>query len=96
MARIVVRDLDLAKATAAAATLKRALEDANAQRGGHVHLVGPSPCPISRIAGHHRMEVLLFSSSRSAIQEVLGDARAQGLCKSDAHTAVDIDPISLM
>jgi primosomal protein N' (replication factor Y) len=96
LARIVVRDEELCKAETAATRLKAALDEANAARGGHVRMIGPGPCPISRIAGHHRLELLLFSSSRSAIQDVLADARAKGLCKSDAHTAIDIDPIAMM
>ncbi len=96
LARIVVRDEELAKADAAAIRLKAALDEANAARGNRVRMIGPGPCPISRIAGHHRLELLLFSSSRSAIQDILADARAKGLCKSDAHTAIDIDPIALM
>ncbi len=96
LARIVIRDLDLHKAEAAADRLKTALEEANAARDNKVRMVGPSPCPISRIAGHHRFELLLFSQSRAAIQTILADARAKGLCKSDAHTAIDIDPIALL
>jgi primosomal protein N' (replication factor Y) len=96
LARIVIRDLDLHKAEDAANRLKAALESANAAAGNKVRMVGPSPCPISRIASHHRFELLLFSQSRAAIQHILADARAKGLCKSDAHTAIDIDPIALM
>jgi primosomal protein N' (replication factor Y) len=96
LARIVIRDTDLHKADAHALRLKNALDQANAAAGNKVRMIGPSPCPISRIAGHHRLELLLFSQSRAAIQDVLADARAKGLCKSDAHTAIDIDPIALM
>jgi primosomal protein N' (replication factor Y) len=96
LARIVVRDTDLHKADAHALGLKAALDEANAAKGSKVRMLGPGPCPISRIAGHHRLELLLFSQSRAAIQEILADARARGLCKSDAHTAIDIDPIALM
>jgi primosomal protein N' (replication factor Y) len=96
LARIVIRDMDQHKAEAAADRLKATLEEANAAREGKVRMIGPAPCPISRIAGHHRLELLLFSQSRAAIQNILADARAKGLCKSDAHTAIDIDPISLL
>ena len=96
LARIVIRDTDLHKAEGAADRLKAALEEANKARDDKVRMIGPAPCPISRIAGHHRLELLLFSQSRAAIQNILADARANGLCKSDAHTAIDIDPISLM
>ncbi len=96
MARIVCRDADLHKADAAAGRLKAALTAANTARGNHARILGPAPCPISRIAGQHRLEILLSSATRSAIQDILADARAQGLCKSDAHTAIDVDPIALM
>jgi primosomal protein N' (replication factor Y) len=98
MARIVLRDLDLAKATAAADRLAAELRAAAGTRGvGNVlRITGPMPCPIARIAAHHRLAIELVCPGRTVIQDVLADVRAKGLLKSDAHTAVDIDPIALM
>lgn len=98
MARIVCRDEDLADARRGAEDIAAALRDAIEQLPGRdaVRLRGPFPCPVARVAGQHRVSIELQSSSRSHIQRVLGEVRAQGLLKSDAHTAVDIDPIALL
>jgi primosomal protein N' (replication factor Y) len=63
---------------------------------GGVVLRGPFPCPLSRVAQQHRIEIQLTAPTRGAIQALLQRVRAQGLLKSDAHTAVDVDPIALL
>lgn len=93
MARIVCRDRDLAKAQQAAETLADALRRMSDRR---VRVLGPSPCAISRIAEHHRLEILLLAPSARLVQSAMGAVRAAGLLKSDARTAVDVDPVSLL
>ncbi|MFZ4575168.1 MAG: primosomal protein N', partial [Phycisphaerales bacterium] len=91
MARIVCRDEDPDKAGAAAAEIAaylRAREDG-------VEVRGPAPCGISRIAGYYRFEIVLIAASAGRLQASLGAARAAGLVKSDAATAVDVDPVAL-
>lgn len=97
MARIVFRDEDLKKAEAAAERTAGAIRLAAENRAGTdaLAILGPMPCPIARIAGHHRLSLELTSQTRRLLQDVLADVRAQGLCVSDSHTAVDIDPIAL-
>ena len=97
MARIVLRDQDLTRAQTAADSLAAAIQSAAAHHpgGSSLRVIGPMPCPIARIAGHHRIALELLSPGRMIIQEVLAAVRAKGLVKSDAHTAVDIDPIAL-
>jgi primosomal protein N' (replication factor Y) len=98
MARVVCRDRDHKKASAATMGLAEALRDEIRQRGweSSVRIVGPGPAPIARIAGHHRFELMLIGRQRMAIQEVMAAVRARGLLKSDAHTAVDVDPMAMM
>jgi primosomal protein N' (replication factor Y) len=103
MARIVCRDEDLAKATEHAKSVAETLRAALAvlAQGGTpgaagTSIIGPAPCPVSRIGGFHRQEVLIISPGRAVIQSILGSARGQGLLVSDARTAVDIDPIALL
>lgn len=106
MARIVCRDQDLAKATAAAEEIAEALREAGRAGGesggggcgggGAVAVIGPMPCPVSRIAGFHRVSIEVVAPRRGLVQEALMRARARGLLKSDSRTAVDVDPISLM
>jgi primosomal protein N' (replication factor Y) len=97
MARIVCRDEDLAKANAAAEGIARALkEEGQAIGGGGLGVIGPMPCPVSRIAGFHRVSIEVVGPRRGLVQEALMRVRARGLLKSDARTAVDVDPIALM
>ncbi|MBL8762707.1 MAG: primosomal protein N' [Phycisphaerae bacterium] len=94
MARIVVRRRELARARADATGLTDVLR--RAASGTGVEVEGPLECPIGRIAGYHRWAVELMGAARGSIQAVLGAARARGLLKSDARTAVDVDPVALM
>lgn len=97
MARVVVRDLELAKAQSHGEKIAEALRAGAAARGAEhrVRIDGPAPAPIARIAGQHRIAIELYSPARMLIQELLAEARAKGLCTSDAHTAVDVDPIGM-
>ncbi|MCE2924549.1 MAG: primosomal protein N' [Phycisphaeraceae bacterium] len=94
MARVVCRDVVLAKAQNAAAEIAGLLREFEADLG--LRVVGPMPCAIARIGDHHRIEVQVTANSRTAIQRAFASLREQGLLVSDAHTAVDVDPIALL
>jgi primosomal protein N' (replication factor Y) len=99
MARVVCRDLDAAKAQKAAGELAAAIRFAATEAGIHraaFLLRGPLACPFARIAQHHRWEVQLLARTRGVIQTLLQSVRRKGLLTSDAHTAVDVDPVSLL
>lgn len=93
MARIVCRDEKPEKAEARAHEVHDALA---ALGSAELRLRGPMACPIARIAGHYRFAVELLAASASVIQRALSDLRGKGLVRSDAHTAVDVDPIALL
>ncbi|MBL8746803.1 MAG: primosomal protein N' [Phycisphaerae bacterium] len=92
MARIVCRDEDGQRAENRAAEITRTLQ----RTAPSVRLRGPMACPISRIGGFYRFSVELLASSAGPIQQALAALRALGLVKSDAKTAVDVDPIALL
>lgn len=93
MARIVCRDEDAARARAAA----RALADELARAAGDALAIQPpAECPLARIAGHFRFEVVVTARSAGQLQHALAALRSRGLLKSDARTAVDVDPVSMM
>ncbi len=106
MARIVCRDTDHAKAARAAQGIFAALQTAIAALPAHatgtasptggVRLRPPFPCPLARIANHHRIAVELLASTRGSLQHLLQSVRSAGLLKSDTRTAVDVDPIALL
>jgi primosomal protein N' (replication factor Y) len=94
LARIVVRDEQLPKAEQHAAELAEML--AGVAPYGELTIDGPVPCAIARIAGFHRIELVLTARRRAVIQEVLAALRSRGLLTSDAHTAIDVDPVAMM
>lgn len=93
MARVVCRDKDHPKALESA---RRIAESLRAHAGGAVLIRGPMPCPISRVNGQHRVAIELIADNATPLQRALTGARADGLLKSDAHTAVDVDPVALL
>jgi len=93
MARIVVRHENHAEATRMATVIASRL---TAFLGPTDRLRGPAPCPISRVAGKHRQQVEVFAATAGDLQRILTAARNDGLIKSDATTAVDVDPIALL
>ena len=96
MARIVCRDTDLPAAMSAATKIADALREEAGRAGEAVEVMGPMPCPVARIASFHRVSVEVVGARRGLVQEALMRVRARGLLKSDARTAVDVDPIALM
>ncbi len=94
MARIVCRDRDFEKARGAAESLAETLGEAATE--SRVRVLGPSPCAIARIATFYRFEVLVIAPTARMIQDCLGALRKRGQLKSDARTAVDVDPVALM
>jgi primosomal protein N' (replication factor Y) len=94
MARIVCRDTQAERAHESAETIAQAARALAEQAGAT--LLGPMPCPIERIADHFRVAVELTAPDAESVQRILSVLREQGLVKSDAATAVDVDPVSLM
>jgi primosomal protein N' (replication factor Y) len=91
MARVVCRDKDAAAARRAAASLADVLA---ATPGLRVR--GPMPCVVSRVAGQYRVAVEIVAPAAGVLQRALAGARRAGLLRSDASTAVDVDPATLL
>lgn len=94
MARVVCRHTDADRAHEAARAIADAARPIAEAEGAS--LTGPMPCVIARIADQHRFAVELTAARAETVQRVLGSLRERGLVKSDARTAVDVDPVSLM
>lgn len=92
MARIVCRHAEHAKAWDRAGTIASALREIAPQ----AEVMGPMDCVLARIANKYRVSVEVLASDAGALREALGRARERGLIKSDAATAVDVDPVSLL
>jgi primosomal protein N' (replication factor Y) len=96
MIRIVMRDQDIDKLNRRAAELAAKLADAATSHGEAVNMQGPMPCPIERIAGFHRIQIVLKSPQAARLQRILSDVREQGALARNERIAVDVDPVALL
>jgi primosomal protein N' (replication factor Y) len=96
MVRIILRDQNQEKLHKLSDELAAAMNTAIVAVGPGIAMKGPMPCPISRIAGYFRNQIVLVSDRAERLQKVLAHARyAKALAKSD-RIAVDVDPTSLL
>ena len=93
MVRIVVRDEQHAHAEERAKEIVGLLREHGDER---VHINGPMPCTITRIANFYRFEIEMMSRSPKPMQDAMQRVRAMGLLKSDSRVAIDVDPVWLM
>jgi primosomal protein N' (replication factor Y) len=96
MARVVCRDRDLDKALAAADALNGVLLAVNEALSIGAQVLGPLTPPIARIGGYHRVQIEIIAANAGRLQKLLAETRQRGALTSDAHMAVDVDPISLL
>jgi primosomal protein N' (replication factor Y) (superfamily II helicase) len=99
MARIILRHQDQPALHEISQKLAEKLTQAITDLGSDnttITMTGPMPCPISRIAGYYRNQIVLKSPTPDPLQKVLKAVRAAGgLAKAD-EVAVDVDPVSLL
>jgi primosomal protein N' (replication factor Y) len=100
MVRVVLRDDEEEKVhhrtEELAAKLAEAIVATETAGAADVQMKGPMPCPISRIAGYWRDQVVLVSRSAPRLQAILALVREQGLLAAGDRIAVDVDPVSLL
>jgi primosomal protein N' (replication factor Y) len=93
MARVVIRDPDHVRAVNVAEAVALGLRSL---AGATVRVRGPAPCPIARIAAHHRQQVEVLAPSPGTLQQLLATARNRRIIEPGAMMAVDVDPIALL
>ncbi|MCE7973792.1 MAG: primosomal protein N' [Leptolyngbya sp. PLA1] len=91
MARVVCRDERSERAREAAGLIATHLS-----ASGLVSVRGPMPCVVGRVAGQYRYAVEIVGAGAGRVQAALAGVRKAGLVKSDAKTAVDVDPVALL
>ncbi|MFW5682953.1 MAG: hypothetical protein ACOC1G_08105, partial [Phycisphaeraceae bacterium] len=96
MARIVMRHPDAVKLTARARELGQSLEQLEDELRTGARLRGPMVCPIARVADFHRQQIEVIAPTAASVQKLLTAARNRLGLVSDQHTAVDVDPVSLL
>ncbi|HWB20320.1 MAG TPA: primosomal protein N', partial [Phycisphaerales bacterium] len=80
-----------------AAKSARASETPSSTTTSHIRLLGPAPCPISRVADYFRVQIELFAPSAATLHQFLTVVRREGLLSSSSSAiTVDVDPIALL
>ena len=57
--------------------------------------LGPSECPISRIAGNYRIQIIIRTNNFSRVHSVV-ESLAEAVPRSSVYMEIDVDPVSLM
>jgi primosomal protein N' (replication factor Y) len=82
------------------AQVRRSAEDFAGQlqrEAGAVDVLGPSPCPLSRLRGKSRFQILLKSSQRRPLRQLLGclDVFSRTLPRQ-VSLSIDVDPLDML
>src|ERR1051326_8323839 len=95
LAGVMVTDRDPARAASLAREVGEFLDSI---RSSAVRILGPAPAPLERIKRVHRHQLLIKSSSRATLHQMLGKLQAYTEEKKIGATKViiDVDPVSLL
>jgi primosomal protein N' (replication factor Y) len=96
MVRIVLRDQEQEKLLKHSEDLAADILEAAAPEGDAVRIKGPMPCPITRIAGYFRNQIVMHSPDAGRLQRILSRVREKGGLARTERIAVDVDPVSLL
>lgn len=96
MVRIILRDQEPEKLHRHSEELASQLSDAVASVNENIRLRGPMPCPINRIAGYWRNQIVMTCQRAGPLQRVLALVREKGKLAQGERIAVDVDPVSLL
>lgn len=65
--------------------------------GSTVDVLGPSPCPLSRLRGKYRYQLLLKADKRSELRSVVARLdEGRGLLARTVALQIDIDPLEML
>src|SRR5262249_22058889 len=95
LAGIMVTDRDPGRAAGMAREISEFLDG---MRSNSVRILGPAPAPLERIKRVHRHQLLIKSSSRATLHQLLEGLQRYIEEKKIGPTAViiDVDPLSLL
>ncbi|GIW74879.1 MAG: primosomal protein N' [Phycisphaerales bacterium] len=89
---IVSRDRDYEKAFARAQRIGELLGEAFA---GRARIEGPAPAPLERAHEAYRVGVEVYAPTAGVLHQGLSRLRREHGLVSDAHVAIDVDPVSI-
>ena len=96
MVRIIIRNKDHGKGEEHGNELYEQLCAFNERLGLGVEIQRPMPCSITRIAEYYRFEIEMTAGRPASLQKLMGAMRGSKLLVSDMHTAIDVDPVTML
>ncbi len=97
LANVVAHDVTLERAARVAQAVGKFLESQDGDSRA-LKILGPSPAPLAKIKGRHRIQFLLKSASRARLNQVL--RRLMDYCDQQGipprSVMIDVDPVSIM
>jgi primosomal protein N' (replication factor Y) (superfamily II helicase) len=97
LANVVAQDVTLERAARVAQVIGKFLETQDGDSRA-LRILGPSPAPLAKIKGRHRIQFLLKSPSRARLNQVL--RRLMDYCDQRGipprSVMIDVDPVSIM
>ncbi len=93
IARLVLRSKDR---EACIGSIRQLARKGLSFRGSTVELLGPSECPLGRIAGSHRWQLLLRAFSLSELHKAVRTIIEGVKFPSSVYLEIDIDPVQLL
>jgi primosomal protein N' (replication factor Y) len=97
LANVVAQDVTLERAARVAGLIGKFLESQDGDSRA-LKILGPSPAPLAKIKGRHRIQFLLKSASRARLNQVL--RRLMDYCDEQGipprSVMIDVDPVSIM
>ena len=92
LVNLVMAGNEAARVSAAAERLAASLE----QQAGEAEVLGPSPCPLARLRGKTRYQILLKARQRSSLRPLLSALdNTQKLFPRHVSLTVDVDPLEM-
>ncbi|MBP5251055.1 MAG: primosomal protein N' [Treponema sp.] len=91
--RLVFRSVSKSDAENAAVEASAILSE---KAGSSVDILGPAECPLSKISGNFRFQIILRSDSIHEIQKAAAGLIYGYTLKKNVYIEVDVDPVSML
>ncbi|MEW5768245.1 MAG: primosomal protein N' [bacterium] len=95
LTKITIKGPEESQVARAAIDLGQRLRDRKAKQKP-VNILGPAPCPISKIKGEFRYQILLKGKTQPAIRELIVSALEEFSPSGKVEIALDVDPIGML
>jgi primosomal protein N' (replication factor Y) len=94
--RLVFRGKNESRVTGAAMDFSCRFDISSLPAEAETELLGPAECPLSRISGNYRYQLIIRTSEFKSVHSLLRGALSQYKLPSGVYSEIDVDPVSLL